>query len=342
MSRSLLRFIAPTAALALAACGASEEMPEVGAAAAPPARTAVALDSTIPAVFPAAGVAAPVQQATLSTKLMAAVTEVTVREGDQVVRGQVLVRLDARDVEAKRGQVAASLEAAEAAQREAELMLNRMRALHADSAAPKAQLDAAEAGHARAQAAVVAARAATAEVDAMTEYSVLRSPFAGRVVRRFVDPGAFAAPGAPLVTIEDASRLRVSASAAPDIAAGLRRGAPVTVVIEGRRVPATVEGAVPGAGSLYTVNAVVANADRTLPSGGAATIELATGTRHAVLVPADAVIREGDLTGVRVVTEGGTALRWVRVGLERDGLVEILSGLRAGERVALPEPNRDG
>ncbi|HJS48216.1 MAG TPA: hypothetical protein VJ773_09550, partial [Gemmatimonadales bacterium] len=132
-------------------------------------------------------------------------------------------------------------------------------------------------------------------------------------------------------------RLRVRATAAPEAAAGLRRGAQVTVVVEGRRVPATIEGAVPGAGSLYTVNAIVPNTDGALPSGGAATLELVSGTRRAVLVPAQAVIREGDLTGVRVVTATGTALRWVRLGAERDGLAEILSGLRAGEVVALPD-----
>lgn len=337
MSRSLLITLAPAAALALAACGGKEPAAEVGAAAPPPARTAVAVDSTVPEVYRASGVAEPLQQSTLSTKLMATVLEVGVREGDRVARGQVLVRLDARDVEAKRAQVTASRAAAEAAYREAELTVGRIRALHADSAAAQAQLDAAEAGYARARAGVEGSRAAAAEVEAMAGYAVIRAPFAGRVVRRFVDPGAFAAPGAPLVTVEDASRLRVSATAAPEAAAGLRRGAVVTAVIEGRRVPATIEGSVPGAGSVYTVNAVVPNADGALPSGGAATVELVTGTRRAVLVPAEAVIREGDLAGVRVVAGGATSLRWVRLGAERDGLAEILSGLRAGEVVALPD-----
>lgn len=342
MPRRPLITLAPAAALVLAACGGREPAEGVGAAAPPPARTAVALDSTIPAVLPVSGVAEPVQQSTLSTKLMASVMEVSVREGDRVARGQVLVRLDARDVEARRAQATAGREAAEAAYREAELMVGRMRALHADSAAAQAQLDAAEAGYARAKAGVEGARAAAAEAEAMAGYAVIRAPFAGRVVRRFVDPGAFAAPGAPLVTVEDASRLRVSATAAPEAAAGLRRGALVTAVIEGRRVPATIEGSVPGAGSVYTVNALVPNADGALASGGAAAIELVTGTRRAVLVPAAAVIHEGGLTGVRVVAGEGTSLRWVRLGAERDGLVEVLSGLRPGEVVALPSLPGEG
>ncbi len=337
MPRSLSVLLAPATALILAGCGGEEPAEEVGAAVSPPARTAVAIDTTIPAVFAASGVAEPLQQSTLSTKLMGSVVEVAVQEGDRVASGQVLVRLDAHDVEAKRAQVTAGREAAEAAYREAEQTVGRMRALYADSAAARAQLDAAEAGYTRARAGVEGARAAAAEVEAMAGYAVIRAPFAGRVVRRFVDRGAFAAPGAPLVTVEDASRLRVSATAAPEAAAGLRRGTPVTVVIEGRRVPAVIEGSVPGAGSVYTVNAVVPNADGELPSGGAATIELVTGTRRAMLVPAEAVIREGDLTGVRVVTGGGTSLRWVRLGAERDGLAEILSGLRAGDVVALPD-----
>ena len=71
-------------------------------------------DTIMTAVFDAAGVARPVSEATLSTKLMGEVREVAVREGDRVTAGQVLVRIDASDLEAKEAQVDASIREAEA------------------------------------------------------------------------------------------------------------------------------------------------------------------------------------------------------------------------------------
>ena len=125
-------------------------------------------DSVVPATVAANGVAAPILQATLSTKLMAAVTGVLVQEGDRVRAGQVLLRLDTRDLEARARQTEAGLAAAEAQADEARRYAQRIRALYADSAAPKAMLDGAEAGLARAEAGVTQARGAGAELAAVS------------------------------------------------------------------------------------------------------------------------------------------------------------------------------
>jgi len=174
--------------------------------------------------FEASGIAAPIRQATLSTKLMGTVLSVAVREGEVVAEGQVLVRIDARDLAAKAGQVAASIAEAEAMLREARAQTGRIRALYTDSAATKSQLDAAEAGLARADAGVRSSRAADAELGAVSAYAVIRAPFAGTITKRFVDPGALAAPGAPLIAIQDGRQLRIAANATPDAARNVRRG----------------------------------------------------------------------------------------------------------------------
>jgi RND family efflux transporter MFP subunit len=327
---------AASLAIGLIACGHDAE--RTSAAVRAPAGTPVAvIDTVLPAAFEAAGTAEPLRASTLSTKLMGTVTAVEVREGDRVAEGQVLVRLDTRDIEARRTQVRAGLAEAEAVHRDAVTQANRIRALYADSAATKAQLDQAETGLARAEAAVASARGMAAEVDATAGYGQVRAPFAGTVTRRHVDPGAFAAPGAPLVTVEDDVRLRIRASAGPEAVKGYRRGAEVSARIEGTQVSATIEGVVPASGNLYTVNAIVANADHRFLSGSAATLLLVQGSRPAILAPAAAVIREGDLTGMRVVSTGGDELRWIRVGRTVGDRVEVLSGLEAGDRVLVPE-----
>lgn len=293
----------------------------------------------------ASGVAAPVAEATLSTKLMGTVTEVLVQEGDVVARGQPLLRIDARDLAAKSSQAVAMQAEADAVLREAELHAERMRALYADEAAPKAQLDAAETGLARARAGVQAARAGAAELSAVRDYSVVRAPFAGTVVSRLADPGSFAAPGAPLLVVQDASRLRVSASVSPDAVRGLRRGQVLDITIEGIPATAVVEGVVPTqGGSLYTVNALVENTNGRHLAGGAATLSVPTAARATLVVPASALVRQGDLTGVYLAGAGaganGARVRWVRLGGSFGDSVEVLAGLKDGDQViatAAPE-----
>lgn len=299
--------------------------------------TVTVRDTVLAALIEASGTAEPVQQATLSTRLLASVAEVAVREGDRISRGQELARLDTRDLDARAAQVEAGLAEATAVEQEALAMADRIRALYRDSAATRVQLDQAETGLARAQAAVRTARAVAAEIAAHRSYAEIRAPFAGVVVRRFVDPGAMAAPGAPLVAVEDPSRLRVRVTAAPDHVRGLARGTGVTVLVEGTPVRGEVEGVVRAmAGNMAQVNVIVPNQDGALVSGSAATVLLPRGTRHGVVVPAAAVIREGDLAGVDLVVAGVAERRWVRLGRELEGgLVEVLSGVSAGDQVVL-------
>lgn len=328
------------AILLAVACG-GDEVPAAVAAAPYAGATIAVVDTMLVTNYEAAGTAQPRSDATLSTKLMGAVTAVLVTEGARVAAGAPLVRLDAADLDAKARQAVAGVAAADAAHREAAAQAARIRALYADSAAPRAQLDAVEAGLARAAAGLEAARAGEVELGAVRAYGVLRAPFAGVVTHRFVDVGDFAAPGAPLVTVQDVSSLRISAAVPAAMAARVRAGIRLRARIEGVDVVALVEGVVPAAATMYTINAIVANGDAKLPSGGAAVLEVPAGAaERTLLVPQAAIVREGDLTGVRVVTAGHAELRWVRLGDTRDGRVVVLSGLKAGEQVAIPSAGR--
>lgn len=325
--------------LLLSACGG--DVPPVvyeAAAAEPPSTVYVVRDTTVLAQHEITGSAQPYRQATLSTKMMGAVTAVFADAGAHVAAGAILAHIDSRDVDAKAAQVRASIAGAEAAQHEAELMATRMRALYADSAAPKAQLDAAEAGLARANAGVAQARAGQEELAAIASYSAVRAPFAGVVTQRFVDPGAFAAPGTPIATVQDHSRLRIVATAAPSEAKGIRPGSAIDVSVEGVPARGVIEGVVPAAASLLTVNVVVDNRKGSLTPGGAATVWLGAGKVTTRLVPRQALVHEGDLTGVRIKgAQGGAATtRWIRTGRTFGDFVEVVAGLDAGAEVLVP------
>jgi membrane fusion protein, multidrug efflux system len=322
----------------LAGCGGPA--PETEAA---PARDAdpgtgwIVADTMLTDQFIASGTAEPFQRAVLATKLMAKVTAVLVHVGDRVAAGQVLARLDSRELEARNDRVSAGLAGAEAAWKDALATATRIRGLYADSAAPKAQLDQAEAGLARTEAGVREARAAGAELAAVSDYATLRAPFAGIVTQRLADLGVLAAPGQPLLVIEDQARLRVAVVAAPNAVRGIRRGQRIEATVAGRSVNAVVEGmaSAPG-GDLVTVNALVENRDGSVFAGSAATLALPQGSRAGMLVPAAAIVREGDLSGVRVKRGGAWELRWVRIGAAQGGLVEALTGITAGDTVLVP------
>ncbi len=326
------------AALGLAACGGGERGAPAARADAGPRGTLYTVHLTpMAATLEASGTAAPIAEATLATKLMGTVTEVLVHEGDRVRAGQLLLRVDARDLAAKAAQTEAALGEAEAVRAEAATQAGRMRALYGEQAATKAQLDAAETGLARAEAAVATARASGAEVAAVRDYAEVRAPFAGVVTERHVDAGGFAAPGAPLLVIQDASRLRVTASAPPADVRGLRRGDTVAVTLEDVPARAVIEGVVPApGGSLARVNAIVDNREGRFAAGSAASLSLPRDERPAITVPAAALVRQEDLTGVYVRSASGTELRWVRTGNAAGDAVEVVSGLRDGEQVVVP------
>ncbi|MCC7054384.1 MAG: efflux RND transporter periplasmic adaptor subunit [Gemmatimonadaceae bacterium] len=329
-------------ATTLAACSKAPETAHAPDAAAAPARQAGAAltvrDTMIAGVVELTGVAEPMRQAMLSSKLMGTVMAVHVREGDVVRQGQALLDIDARDLSARATQAAAALADARAMHADAGTQAARIRALYADSAATQAQFDASQTGLARAAAAVRAAEGGVAEVDAMRSYATVRAPFGGVVTSRMADPGAFAAPGAPLLVVQDVSSLRITASAGGDVVRTVRRGQVLSATIAGEPVSATVEGVVPGSvGNLFSVNALVGNPSATRRAGSSAVLRIAGAEQRGLLVPARAIVRDGDLTGVMVRGATRDELRWVRLGTARGDLVQVTSGLTAGETIVVPQ-----
>ncbi len=304
-------------------------------------------DTTIATTFAANGIAEPMQRSVLSTRVMGNVLAVLVHEGDRVAAGQSLLRLDPREIDSKRSQLLAGAEAARAVYQDANTQAERFRRLYQDSAATRYQLDQAETGLARAAAGLKTAEAGLSEVNAIGSYTEIRAPFSGVITRRMTDPGGFAAPGTPLIEVQDPSTLRVSVSVPPAVAASLKRGHPIAVEIEGRKAEGAVEGLVPSStGAVYRLNVLVPNRQSALLVGGSAVVEVPTGSRRAILLPERLIVREGDLTGVRVISNGGKELRWIRLGAEFTGvsgagqaepLIEILSGVAPGEAVVQGE-----
>ena len=296
----------------------------------------------------------------VSARIMAQALFVPVSEGDQVAKGQLLVRLEDRELRAKLQQAEGGERQAEAALRQARAQqglaastLARFTALLEGKAVTRQEYDQVAAQEAVAAAAVAQAESAVAQAASAVEeartwlaFAEVVAPVAGRVIARRIDPGSMATPGSPLFSIEQQGRLRLELPVDSALSASVALGTPLTVGVDAAgftgKVPVTeIVAAADPVSRAFIVKADLP-AFPGLRSGQFARATLAFGTREAVTVPEAALVRRGQLDGVFVV-EGGERLayRIVQLGNETaPGRREILSGLSAGERLAVAGVDR--
>ncbi|MBD3222839.1 efflux RND transporter periplasmic adaptor subunit [bacterium] len=298
--------------------------------------------TVVPRTVMATGTIEAENSVEVSTRLMGHVKEVLVREGQRVEAGEVLVRIDETDMLARKRQVEAALAEAQAVLDNAETNFERFRRLYADNSISKSRLDDARTGRDRALAGVQQAQARLAEVEVQLDYLRIEAPTDGTVTRRLVDPGDMANPGAPLVMLEEVGVMKVRAGLAESDVDLVDVGAEVKVKVTSLdqatyTVPiARIIPTASGMSRTFDLQAYLPNDDGRLKSGMFARVEVPVGSREAVLVPAEALHERGQLTGVWIVDDSGTAhLRWIRVGRTHGDEVEVISGLQGGERVVL-------
>ena len=326
-----LRFSAAGLAVFTFALRAAEAPPEVKVVA--PHRGDIVRYVTLPGAIRAN------QQVTLTAKVAGYLKSISVDKGDTVQAGQVLAELEMPEQLADRVRREAELKLASA---ESERVL-LARAKAPDLITPQIS-DAAEGR-------LVAAQAALEQSDTLLRYGKITAPFAGVVTMRYVDVGAFvpaasagASPAsAAVVTLMDFSTVRAQV-AVPEIEAPhVRAGQPVVVGVDslpGRSFNGTVSRqnfALDDASRSVLVEADLPNADLTLRPGMYATIKVGV-ERHtgALLVPADAVVREKAATYVFTLADGKAARATVKVGFSDGANAEILDGVAETARVILP------
>jgi RND family efflux transporter MFP subunit len=356
---------------ALSACGGSDHEPGVPAHA-PVAVTVVAVSEVDTAErLEGGGVVAAQESALVSSRLLATIVSVRVKAGDRVRAGDVLVTLDAQDVAEHTRQARASAVAAEnaltqarAEQRagEAEHRLatawqKRIAELHARNSATDqerdeadarlsaaaARLAGAQAGIEGADAHLASARAALGVATATESYATVRAPFTGLITERLVDPGNLAAPGTPLLRIESDGPRQVLVRVDEARAAYVHAGDRVRVLIDAAGEHASHDGSLDG---VVAEVARAIGADQraftvkvTLPptvaarSGSFARVLFRGAPRRALLVPAHAIQRHGQVSSVYVVQDGIATLRLIQLGAASPEGVEVLAGLDAGESI---------
>lgn len=329
-------------ALAVAACG--HETTETATPAHSSANAITVQAETLAAVVAVDGTVEAKNRASLSTRMMARVTAIPVEVGDRVREGQTLIRLGTEDISANRAKAEAAVTLAQAARDEAARHAARMDTLLAQDAVPRVQRDQAFLGLTQAESQLAMAQATLDEVENANRYSTITAPFDGAVVARHINMGDLAAPGMPLIVV-DADGPREAVIAVPaDVAGHISAGTLLTVTgSNGTTAAAEVRAVASGADPWTRTVQVRATVPRDWATGVAVTALVPTGSRLGIAIPERAVVRRGQLTGVRVLTDQGEQVRWVRLGRslspiatgadEVEARVEVLSGLEAGERI---------
>ncbi len=342
--RPVLLALTPAAALLAAACGGAHREAATTEAVTLTAPLAVAERGATDQRVELAGSVAAARTASISSRVMAAVTAVHVQLGDSVRAGQVLVSIDPTAAQGQLAQAEGALAQANAALSLAARNHERFQALVAREAASQLELDAARMQHEQAQGAVRQAEGAVAAARSVASESKMVAPFAGRVVARLVEAGDLAAPGRPLITVESIEGRQLVVSVPESVAtrAALTVGSPVAVrldaLAERGEIAARIGELSPGPDPVS--HAFTAKIDLTgvdIAAGAAGRAFVSTGQRQSVTIPAAALVESGGLTLVVVRDADGLAqTRVVTLGQRfADGRVEILSGLSGGETLAL-------
>lgn len=272
------------------------------------------------------GTLLPWTSARVGTQYVSAyVGAVLVRPGDQVQAGQVLATLDCRGASAQSRAVAARARALGERQAALSHELQRMQQLSEGGFTSQNEIEQLSARTHAESAELEGLRASQQAKVLEVDDCVLRAPFAGEVAERHVDPGAYARPGNPLVTILDRRTVRLWASV-PETDFGLvapGTAVSIEVVAGGRRLQAQINRRSPGADvSTRTVDfeADLPNADHALPAQTSAVVTVPAGApRPAVSIPAPAATVRGDRASLFVVKGDRAARLRARVLGEGDG-----------------------
>lgn len=275
------------------------------------------------------GTVKAVEQAVIAAKISGTIVEIPVVLGSRVNRGDLLVKINAEEISARVLQAQAQLDQARRNLQREEKLLKQQASTPETVKSMRDMLAVAKAGY--------------REAASMLSYTTINAPFSGVITRKIANTGDLATPGTPLLNLENPGRLQVVAAIPETIALRISPGdaLAVRIPVAEKTLDATVAEISPVVDPLSRTLRVKVNlrSSEGLRTGMFARVRIPGTESTTLMVPEKAVIPFGQLEKVFVVQDGRAQLRLVRTGMRGEGQVEVLSGLRTGERI-VTENNR--
>jgi RND family efflux transporter MFP subunit len=291
----------------------------------------------------------------IGVRVAGRIDEYLVDESDRVVKGQPLVRLDARDYEATLARAKAGLRRAEANAALRRKEIERIRTLRSQDVASQAELDVKENELAVADAEAAELRAEIEQAEVNLDYTVLRAPLDGVILAKLKEVGEIAVPGGfagsgDLIRMANLGDLRAEVDVNEADLARVHLGQPAEVVpdaFQDRRYPAKVVKLYPQVNrqkGTLKVEAQILEPDDVLRPDMSVRVQFLAEAQPAqvgeavVLAPRAAVRQEGGAAYVWVVTGGRLRRQTVRTGTEMGQRIVVAEGLLGGEALVVGGP----
>ena len=288
-----------------------------------------------------------VKRSTVSAETSGRIMEVNFDIGDHVQAGSVLVRIASAEQQSQFAATEAQQSEAEARLQEAKTEYERIQGVYEKKLVAKSALDKAAADLKAAQQRYQAATARVKQAREQLRYTVVKAPYSGVVVDRFVELGELVAPGKPVMTGLSLKELRAAVQIPQSLMDQMETIKKVRLLfsqtngdgqskersVESQRVQLSPQ-ADPRTHT-FMARAYLPEDIPGLYPGMYAKMAVVTGETKTLLVPEQAIVHRSELTAVYVVNDANVHLRQVRIGSREDGHVEIVAGLEVGEQVAL-------
>lgn len=318
-------FLAVGFSLALAGCGHKSERAESSPVPTASVRVQAIESKQRVATEEVMGTVRARLRSVIEAKVSGKVEQMLVVPGQQVKAGESLVTIDAREVQARYDQ-------AVALRQQADADLKRLTSLFEQKILSPAEFE-------NAQARARVALAAVTETETMLGYTKVTAPFAGVITRKHADVGDLAAPGKPLLDMEDSRTLRLEADVPEAVVGRLTLGdrLPVRATAHALELAGVVSEIAPAAdpGSrTFLVKLDLPDAPG-LRAGQFGRVAMPVGETSALRVPASAVVQRGQMEMVFIVSDGKAQLRLVKTGKRIGSEVELVSGVEAGEQIVI-------
>lgn len=311
----------------------------------------------------------PVQTVNILSKISGQVTELKFNVGDNVNAGDILIALETKTLDAQLEQAKASLQTAEAAVQSAKIQMEQAqinldtakkaydntKALFDAGAASQSQIDdvstklalaqksyelASGPSQNQAKASLNAAQANINNIKVQIDNGIITSPISGVVTNRNISAGEIASPGAALMTIADASVLKLKGTISQEALLYIKEGQDVDVSVDiypGKAFKGKIESIGPvsvSTGAYFPVEISIKNTGD-LKAGLSAAAYLNMAGTEGIIVPREAVIHDNGQSYVYVIKDNVASKRIVETGIENDKEIEVIKGLDAGEQVAV-------
>ena len=299
-------------------------VPIKGAAA--PGQILVVQETAIPQELEVLGAVISKSLAKVSSQVPGRVAKIWVEAGSKVKAGDPLVTLAAQEFQARLSQARAQMKKAAADYKRYQFLLK-------EGAASPQEFDAMEARY-------KTAKAQVAEAATMTGYTIVRAPAAGVVAERKTAVGDVAQPGQVLLTLYNPKLLQIEGEVNDGYRDNVKLGEMARVSVPAVQFQADLPLteifpiSAPGSRTFKVRTAMIR--DSKLTPGMFARLQLSLGTTRGLLIPKSAVETVGQLTMVKVIKDKTAELRQVKLGRKVGEKVEVLAGLKAGDRVVLP------